>query len=154
MKTSVLLTEAVLMVSEDAFQAALDDDPSNTCLRLVFADWLEERGDWRAEGYRWMGTLAKFPYDWTKSTVVTGFRTHDWYLEDGGATWNVPEHCRLPAYFRRAFRTEHDWPDYGTRQIAEEALCRALAGLPAARRAVPQKGELLEVSATSIRDRF
>src|SRR5207248_6755608 len=78
------------MVSEDAFQAALDDDPSNSCLRLVFADWLEEQGDWRAEGFRWLGSLGKYPYDWSRSTVVTGFHTFDWYLEDGGASWDVP----------------------------------------------------------------
>jgi uncharacterized protein (TIGR02996 family) len=122
------------MVTEDAFQTALDAEPDNFSMRLVFADWLEEAGDWRAEGYRWMGELGKFPYDWSKSTVVSGFRTFDWYLEDGGATWEVPEYCRLPAWFRKAFRTSLDWPDYVTRRLAEEALCRALAKVPPSRR--------------------
>src|SRR5689334_8647213 len=35
---------------EAAFQAALD--PDDWTARLVFADWLEERGDPRAEGHR------------------------------------------------------------------------------------------------------
>jgi uncharacterized protein (TIGR02996 family) len=59
------------MTDESAFQAALDADPSNHDLRLVFADWLEEQGDWRAIGYRWMGRHRKFPYRTS--------RTSDWW---------------------------------------------------------------------------
>src|SRR5262249_30719954 len=50
------------MTDEAAFQAGLDDNPRNHDLRLVFADWLEEQGDWRAASYRWMGTHRKHPY--------------------------------------------------------------------------------------------
>jgi uncharacterized protein (TIGR02996 family) len=37
------------MNDEDAFQKAMLDSPDDLDLRLVFADWLEERGDPRAE---------------------------------------------------------------------------------------------------------
>jgi uncharacterized protein (TIGR02996 family) len=46
------------MNDEEAFQAALDADPNDRTTRLVFADWLEERGDRRAEGYR---AIARLP---------------------------------------------------------------------------------------------
>jgi uncharacterized protein (TIGR02996 family) len=40
---------------EAAFQAFLDEQPDNHFAREVFADWLEDRGDPRAAGYRAMG---------------------------------------------------------------------------------------------------
>lgn len=43
------------MTTEDDFNAALDADPSDWQTRLVFADWLQDRGDPRAEGYRALG---------------------------------------------------------------------------------------------------
>ncbi len=43
------------MVTEDDFQKRLNRVPHDWCTRVVFADWLEENGDPRAEGYRAMG---------------------------------------------------------------------------------------------------
>ena len=37
---------------EEAFQLKLDEHPDDHSTRLVFADWLQDRGDARAEGYR------------------------------------------------------------------------------------------------------
>ena len=37
------------MTTEDDFQQALDANPDDHHTRLVFADWLQERGDPRAE---------------------------------------------------------------------------------------------------------
>lgn len=48
------------MDSEEAFQAALDANPADHTTRLVFADWLDERGDIRAAGYRWLGRCEKY----------------------------------------------------------------------------------------------
>jgi uncharacterized protein (TIGR02996 family) len=115
------------MVSEDDFHAALDADPSNSAMRLVFADWLEEHGDRRAGGYRWMGQHGKWPYDWARHTAGCNYETFDWYFEDGGAVWDVPEHCRLPGRLRAAFDTRLDFPDFATRRAAEEALCLVLS---------------------------
>ena len=122
------------MVSEDDFHAALDADAGNPALRLVFADWLEERGDWRAEGYRWMGQHDKWPLDWSKSGFITAFTTFDWYLDDDGATWDVPGHCRLPPWWRLGFRTNLDFPAFPSRRLAEEGLCIALGRIPLRRR--------------------
>jgi uncharacterized protein (TIGR02996 family) len=63
------------MTTEEDFQRALDADPSDWQTRLVFADWLQERNDPRAEGYRALGALRKWPlldlrtreYAWTNS---------------------------------------------------------------------------------------
>ncbi len=51
------------MNDEDAFQAYLDDHPDDHAARLVFADWLQERDDPRAEGYRALGALRRVPND-------------------------------------------------------------------------------------------
>jgi uncharacterized protein (TIGR02996 family) len=40
------------MSDESAFLRAIADNPGDESCRLVFADWLEERGDWRSEFLR------------------------------------------------------------------------------------------------------
>jgi uncharacterized protein (TIGR02996 family) len=45
--------------TEDDFQRMLDANPDDHQTRLVFADWLDERGDPRAEGYRAIGQLRR-----------------------------------------------------------------------------------------------
>src|SRR5205807_34493 len=42
-------SETLAMSDEAAFLQALDADPEDLTLRMVFADWLEERGDPRGE---------------------------------------------------------------------------------------------------------
>ncbi len=49
------------MTTEDDFQAALDANSDDWQTRLVFADFLEERGDGRAAGYRALGMLRVRP---------------------------------------------------------------------------------------------
>lgn len=62
------------MFDEEGFQRAIDADPTNATIRMVFADWLEEQGDPRAEGYRELARLNRVP--------VTG-----------GQEWNWPGYC-------------------------------------------------------------
>lgn len=50
------------MTTEDDFHAVLDAHPRDWQTRLVFADWLDERGDPRAEGYRMMGHARMAPH--------------------------------------------------------------------------------------------
>jgi uncharacterized protein (TIGR02996 family) len=47
------------MGSEAALLAALQADPNDNDLRLVYADWLEERGDQRSELIRLLHTLTR-----------------------------------------------------------------------------------------------
>src|SRR5262245_54586051 len=47
------------MTTEDDFQRTLDATPEDWQTRMVFADWLDERGDPRAAGYRALGKLTR-----------------------------------------------------------------------------------------------
>jgi uncharacterized protein (TIGR02996 family) len=47
------------MHDEQAFLQAMQESPEDTDLRLVFADWLEERGDQRSELIRLLHTLTQ-----------------------------------------------------------------------------------------------
>jgi len=47
---------------EAAFQAQLDANPGDSLCRQVFADWLDERGDIRAAGYRKLGEMGVAPF--------------------------------------------------------------------------------------------
>ncbi len=47
---------------ERGFQSALDSDPLDMTTRLVFADWLQDRDDPRAAGYRALVALDRQPY--------------------------------------------------------------------------------------------
>ena len=47
------------MHDEAAFLQAIQEHPADTALRLVFADWLEERGDVRGELIRLLHTLTQ-----------------------------------------------------------------------------------------------
>lgn len=68
-------------MSEDDFQRMLDANPDDWQTRLVFADWLQDRGDPRAEGYRALGVLRRYPEQ---------VRTLD-----RGWVWRISPHCRL-----------------------------------------------------------
>src|SRR5271163_1929332 len=47
------------MNDESAFTQAMQENPEDTALRLVFADWLDERGDARGELIRLLHTLTQ-----------------------------------------------------------------------------------------------
>jgi uncharacterized protein (TIGR02996 family) len=119
------------VVTEDAFQAALDERPDDAALRLVFADWLEEHGDTdRAAGYRWLGGQGLYPYDWSGHGGAAD--TFDWYVEGGEAYWGVPAHCTLPAAWLDLLPQQSPpihWVERETRREAEEAVCLVLAKL-------------------------
>jgi len=130
------------VTSEDDFHAALDANPHDWQTRLVFADWLEERCDTRAEGYRALarggfvpelseagprnGThgMWSFGHDrnpnphYKKSELLP----HDWYRKL--APMNQYENWKPTA-----------WAYFHSRRIAEDAAARAFAKLSAERRA-------------------
>jgi uncharacterized protein (TIGR02996 family) len=51
------------MTEEEAFIQAIADNPADDTPRLIFADWLEERGDPRAEFIRVQCALHQLPSD-------------------------------------------------------------------------------------------
>ena len=81
------------MTTEDDFQRALDANTDDWQTQWVFADWLDEHADPRAEGYRVLGTLRlwsdmsysiRFVYrsspDWTPAiSADRSVLPQDWY---------------------------------------------------------------------------
>lgn len=58
---------------EKAFWDHLETHPEDSTCRLVFADWLQERGDPRAEGLRVLGRLGKRARRWQDATASPEF---------------------------------------------------------------------------------
>lgn len=127
------------MTSEDDFQAMLDADPSDWSTRLIFADWLDDRGDPRAEACRALGVLRLAPFRtdrarwvwWNAGLYAREQRgcshlPRDWYGMIGKAK-SHPRFCR-----------------WSKRLIAEKNAILAFAKLPAERRA-----ELLQGTVTA-----
>lgn len=109
----------------DAFAAALDADPSDSAARLLYADWLEERGDERAAGYRWMAERGKWPYE-TISRVGWRWYEDDLQSGDPAAVGEELFDATPEPKDRRGYA-------YSSRRAAEDALAWAFAG----REAVP-----------------
>ncbi len=115
------------MTTEEDFQRALDENPDDHLTRLVFADWLQERDDPRAEGYRAMGLRC----------IRVRIVENDIYL----ARWSSSKHPMPDDWFLLlpgAVPEQRTWPQYAsphTRQEIEDAAARAFALLPSERRA-------------------
>ena len=107
------------MTSEPFFRAAIDAEPENMCLRWLFSEWLADRGDWRAHGFRWMCQQGKWPF-WLPSS-----RRWSWTNPEN----TFPYHNHLPRelYDLLPEVPDSEWKKYVTLQEAEEALCRIMA---------------------------
>ncbi len=118
------------MTTEDDFQGQLDLHPDDHHTRLVFADWLQDREDVRAEGYRAMGALRKRPLLYPQSS---GRQIWGW--------WRLPsEHGdHLPEDWFEAIPNPADRGSYlrtqPSRREAEDAAAIAFSKLSPERRA-------------------
>ncbi len=123
------------MTSENDFQRMLDRNPQDHFTRLVFADWLEERGDIRAEGYRALGVLRK---DCTQNNHE--FESDEcpyWCYGRDGSVYDLPEDWFDLLEVRG--KVAWDAPRWSerydaTRQELDDAAAIAFAKLPANRR--------------------
>jgi uncharacterized protein (TIGR02996 family) len=129
------------VTTEDDFHAALDADPHDWQTRLVFADWLQDRNDPRAEGYRALAVGRNRTDTTTNHGVTVAFHwwSRDWVLgkyPNYEHTW-VP--VSLPTdwfvLINKGTRNGPHRRDYTTRRGAEDAAALAFAKLPPARRA-------------------
>lgn len=124
------------MTSEDDFNRQLDADPDNWQCRLVFADWLQDRDDRRAEGYRALGinrlrpidswhdggALVRHPNEWT-FWVSHGSDTPSCLDADWWWRWRELVLDAGPALTGVPFRVT-------TRREAEELAVQAYLSLP------------------------
>lgn len=118
------------MTTEDDFQAMLDANPDDWATRMVFADWLEERGDKRAEGYRDMGRGHIRPM------FEHRFNRWSWGETDTGTSYG----CVLRYSWYRAIVKLYLYQDravvaFPTRREAEDAAARAYVHVPDNRKA-------------------
>lgn len=127
------------MTTEDDFQAALDANPADWQTRLVFADWLQDRGDSRAEGYRALGWLRVRPY-FTKPHDQWCFTTDLNFNSDYRANC-IPDDLFslidvVPERDQNGNRNRTErWLYFDLRADLENAAARAFLELPAERRA-------------------
>ena len=105
---------------EEAFQAYLDANPEDYLAREVFADWLQDRDDPRAEGYRALGQSRKKAWYFCGSENWGFFNTlafHDDYLK---------EHPNLlPSIIDNSWESEIEEKGDKTRAKAEDAVALA-----------------------------
>lgn len=143
------------MTTEDDFRRALDAHPDDHHTRLVFADWLEEHGDPRAEGYRVLGALRRWPFRWRNPPDKK--KVFRWLFHNGTGTYQdrpIPDEHRLPQDWIDAISGKKlrqpliiCW-DIGTggtpapRSMMEDAAALAFAKLPAKRRATLLAGKM------------
>jgi uncharacterized protein (TIGR02996 family) len=129
------------MTTEDDFHAILDANPDDHHTRLVFADWLQDRGDARAEGYRALGVLEKYP-SVTGRFSTFGGSDHPYRFD---VDWMLFNKMYLLPYdwFRlMPYDPLEDWKHgnlvvwrrLATRRKLEDAATLAFAKLPESRR--------------------
>jgi uncharacterized protein (TIGR02996 family) len=129
------------MSDESFFHAMLDDHPADHAARLLLSEWLGERGDERAEAYRWMALQGKYPTQ--DFMLASGPHTWDWWSMlpgwNGGLGDTNDRHDRvgpkllraLEGYYRKSnWSGECAYCEFITRHGAEEAMCRAVATVP------------------------
>ena len=129
------------MTTEDDFHAALDADPNDWQTRLGFADFLDERDDPRAAGYRALGANRVSP--------VRGEGGNGWWVGDGSNYTLDKANRRRGGWHYRGSLVDGDWfaliaagelnlkvwRKFDSRRAAEDAAALAFAKLPADRRA-------------------
>jgi uncharacterized protein (TIGR02996 family) len=128
-------------VTEEDFHKLLDANPDDHHTRLVFADWLQERNDPRAEGYRALVQLKKRPNQsryspddtWVWGRNENSSHNYTWYGINGA----LPE-----SWLRRIInnhpRYDHDqysdpnnnWRYHTSRRNSEDAAALAFSSLP------------------------
>jgi uncharacterized protein (TIGR02996 family) len=121
------------LTTEDDFHRMLDANPDDHGTRLVFGDWLQDRDDPRAEGYRALGALERVAFangrGWwwyrSRSMTFTNALPRDWYDL-------LPP---IPGCNAQKLWPPEDYILPDTRRYVEDAAALAFARLPPERRA-------------------
>lgn len=129
------------MDEEAGFIAALDANPEDWVTRLVYADWLEERGGVRARGYRALAAQRRVPF------LPADKEYCPWFCSPNAFVILMSDECVLPQDWfdlidlpgkHNNLAPDHDCRRDATRSEVEDAAARAFALLPA-----PRQAELL-----------
>lgn len=122
------------MTTEEDFQRQLDANPDDHHTRMVFADWLQEHNDPRAEGYRALGIRNLYPGE-----SFTNYDHWHWGRDDSESVRNGNIQRFLPSDWHELINgnksSSLNWKLHNTRQEAEDAAALAFAQLPQERRA-------------------
>ncbi|MBM3978841.1 MAG: TIGR02996 domain-containing protein [Planctomycetes bacterium] len=124
------------MTTEDDFQAKLDANPKDWQTRLVFADWLQDHGDPRAEGYRALGVRRHVPSHGTRDKPPGELWWWTWYTSAGKAALPKDWFDLIEGLDPQddAFKPRATGSNVNTRREVEDAAARAFALLPEDRR--------------------
>jgi uncharacterized protein (TIGR02996 family) len=125
------------MTTEDDFQNALAAQPQDWQTRLVFADWLQEHNDPRAEGYRAMGMRRVTPRHFKSASAWVWLNAH--YAASYGKSSEVRASTH-PTTGTTGCRG----PGHGLRRGAAQALRGTERRGPCVREVIPERrAELL-----------
>jgi uncharacterized protein (TIGR02996 family) len=115
------------MSDEEAFQAELDKHPESSDVRMIFADWLDERDDPRGYGYRIMGKLGIYPKHIEKGARGAGAKW--WVFHNSGYVCKGQEHMTLPSPLDYALLTRCGGTGYcnDSRRLLEDSVALAFA---------------------------
>lgn len=85
------------MTTEEDFRVTIDANPHDWTLRAVFADFLQDRGDPRAEGHRVMACreIAAYPWGTKDSTWFIFVPTTDFKARYVPTLRRLMRHCVL-----------------------------------------------------------
>jgi uncharacterized protein (TIGR02996 family) len=135
------------VTTEDDFQQQLDANPDDWQTRLVFADWLQERDDPRADGYRALAAIGRRAKDCQMAADSSG-RPGPLKFIFGDGRVTVQEFlvrygpCMIPLDWFDLLPPKSDsrksriyWKYFDSRREADDTAARVFANLPAARRA-------------------
>jgi len=126
------------MNDEQAFNTFLDANPTDHHARQVFADFLQDRSDPRAPGYRKLGKLEKYPMPMSWSAdqdsdhfiKFIGFVNLAQHPDPDKNSWHP---CALPNWWLSLVKQRPLTPNepnvkyFRSRQEAEEAAAQAFA---------------------------
>lgn len=122
---------------EKAFQRALTARPYNHTVRLVFADWLQERDDPRAVGYRVLGLWGRYPLRERTYWTYTFNSDKTWFSYVGGRVGRLngkpytQSPYALPLTWFHEVRYEPGDKTKHARRHLEDATALAFNELPA-----------------------
>ena len=137
------------MTTEEDFHDALDANPDDHNTRLVFADWLQDRDDPRAEGYRALGVRRVRPVGtaarrtlWDRPGYPSRRAVETWgrraVTRDDSLRFEDAQTAQLPDDWLAVIPlddTDDRWRVRETRREVEDAAALAFSKLPAERRA-------------------